>query len=124
MLVGWQVVKVRRFRFRALITLDGTEPHPRLPRKGRREYPNHTRDLMVEARPLRGAGCTRHFTAELCWDSEQPLHPGDRAEVTITVTDDEARAFFDAGQRFTIWSGGGVGHGVVSRRVFTDNSPS
>ena len=115
---------MRRFRFRALITLDEAEPRPRLPGKGTREYPNHTRDLMVEARPLRGAGGTRHFPAELCWDSERPLHPGDRAEVTITVTDDEARAFFDAGQRFTIWSGGDVGHGVISRRVFTDNSPS
>jgi len=79
---------------------------------------------MIRARPLRNAGSSRIFPAELCRGSEEPLHPGDRAEVTIAVTDDEARAFFDAGQRFTLWSGGEVGHGTISRRVFTENSPS
>lgn len=115
---------MRQFRFRALITLDRAEPRPSALRPPARQYPNHTRALMIEARPLRGIGGSRYFPAELSWDSERPLHPGDRAVVTITVTDGEARAFFDAGQRFTIWSGGDVGHGVISRRVFTGNSPS
>jgi hypothetical protein len=43
--------------------------------------------------------------------------------VTITVRDDEADAFFDAGLRFALWSGSDVGHGIVSRRVFTDYAP-
>lgn len=120
----WQVVMMGQFRFRALITLDRTERRPSAPWRPAPPYPNHTHALMIEARPLRGIGSPRHFTAELNWDSEAPLHPGDRAVVTITVADDAARAFFDAGQRFTIWSGGDVGHGVIARRVLTGNSPS
>jgi hypothetical protein len=121
--IPWQVVKVRQFRFRALITLDPAAPRPATLHPPARQYPNHTHALMIQAHDLR-TGYIRYFPAELCSDSEQPLHPGDRAVVTITVTDDEASAFFGAGQRFTLWSGGDVGHGTISRRVFTDNSPS
>jgi hypothetical protein len=39
------------------------------------------------------------------------------------VNDDLAAAFFGAGQRFTLWSGDDVGHGIVSRRVQTDYGP-
>jgi hypothetical protein len=122
-LVRWQVVMVRRFRFRALIMLDPAAPRPAALHPPAGQYPNHTHGLMIQAHSPQ-TGLARYFPAELCWDSEQPLHPGDRAVVTITVTDDEAGAFFGAGQRFTLWSGGDVGRGVVSRRVFTDNSPS
>lgn len=120
-----RAVTMRRVRFRAIITLDhtharlGTPLHP-----AAKEYPNHTHALVVRARRPRPPGYSRSFPAEICWDDEQPLHPGDRAVVTITVTDDEADAFFAAGQRFTLWSGGDVGRGVVSRRVFTEHAPS
>jgi hypothetical protein len=79
---------------------------------------------MVVARPLHNAGSCRYFPAEICWDGEQPLHPGGQAVVTVTVTDDDAAAFLGAGQPFTLWSGGAVGHGTVSRRVFTEYGPS
>jgi hypothetical protein len=120
-----QVIAMRRLRFRAIITLasaqacPGTPLHPAVS-----GYLNHTHALMVRARKPHPPGHSRAFPAEICWDGEQPLHPGDRAVVTITVTDDEAAEFFGAGQRFTLWSGGDVGRGVVSRRVFTENAPS
>jgi hypothetical protein len=115
---------VRQARFRALITLDPAGPRPAAPRPASRQYPNHTRALMIRARPLRNAGSSRYFPAEICWEGERPLRPGDHAEVTIAVSDDEASAFFGAGQRFTLWSGGDVGHGTISRKVYTDYSPS
>lgn len=87
------------------------------------EYLNHTHALMVRAECLHRPGYCRCFTAELCWDDEAPLHPGDRHEVTITLTDDEAPEFFGAGQHFTLWSGADVGHGTISRRVFTEYGP-
>jgi hypothetical protein len=68
-----------------------------------RQYPNPARALVIRARPLRNAGSVRFFPAEICWDGDQPLHPGDRAWVTVTVTDDDAGSYFDAGQRFTLW---------------------
>jgi hypothetical protein len=56
-------------------------------------------------------------------DDEAPPRPGDRVLVTARVTDDHADQYLDAGQRFTLWSGGEVGHGIVYRRVFTGHSP-
>ena len=117
-------MKVRQARFRAIITLDPAEPRPATLHPPALEYPNPTRALVVRARPLRNAGSIRYFPAEICWDSEQPLHPGDRATVTITVTDDEASAYLDTGQRFALWSGGDVGHGIIARKVYTRYSPS
>lgn len=117
-------MKVRQARFRASITLDPVELREVTLHPPARQYSNHTRALMIRIRPLRNLGSTRHFPAEICWDGEQPLHPGDRAVVTITVTDDDASEFFAAGQHFALWSGGDVGHGVISRKVYTEHSPS
>jgi hypothetical protein len=118
-------MKVRQFRFRALIALDPVDPRPGTLRPPARQYRNHTRALMILARPLSaGAGPGRCLPTEMWWDSEEPLHPGDHALVTARVTDDEAEAFLDAGQRFALWSGGNVGHGTIYRRVFTDYGPS
>ena len=114
-------------RFRALIALDPAGTRSMLPSRPMRRpgqcYLNHTHALMVQAARLRSPGRTRIFPAEICWDDEEPLYPGDRAEVTITVIDDEAPDFLDGGQRFTLWSGGDVGHGTITRRVFTEYGP-
>jgi hypothetical protein len=118
-------MKVRQFRFRAVITLDPVEPRPGAPRPRARPYPSHTRALMIAALPLRAdGGPARLLPAEIWRDGEEPLSPGDRATVTARVSDDHADAFLDAGARFTLWSGGEVGHGTIYRRVFTDYGPS
>jgi len=116
---------MRQFRYRALVTLDPVEPHPAAPHAPARQYQNHTRALMILARPLRAdGGSARILPAEMWWDSEEPLHPGDHAVVTARVADDHADAFLEAGQRFVLWSGGNVGHGTIYRRVFSDYGPS
>lgn len=120
-------MQLSQMRYRALITLDPAGTRPALPSRPSRPpakpYMNHTHALMVQAPRLRSPGGTRIFPAELCWDDGQPLYPGDHAEVTITVTDDEAPEFLGAGQRITLWSGRGVGHGTITRRVFTEYGP-
>ena len=120
-------MKLRQLRFRALITLDppGTRSAvlSRPSRPSAQRYLNHTHALMVQAFRLHSPGDTRIFSAEICWDDEQPLCPGDHAEVTITVTDDEAPEYLGAGQRITLWSGSDVGHGTITRRVFTQYGP-
>jgi hypothetical protein len=115
---------VRQARFRALITLYSLEPRPEALHAAVPQFHNHTHALMVRARPLRQAGSTRYFPSEISWDGEQPLRRGDSCVVTVTVTDDEAGEYLGAGQRFTLWSGGEVGYGTISRKVYTEYSPS
>jgi hypothetical protein len=80
---------------------------------------------VILAQPLRAdGGPARYFPTEIWREDELPLRPGDRVPVTARVSDDHADRYLDAGQRFTLWSGGQVGSGIVYRRVFTDHSPS
>jgi hypothetical protein len=106
-------------RFRALIELD-----PVVPDQAVRPYLNSTRALMI--RPVFPGDPERLmlFPAEISWDDEVPLEPGDRAVVTITFTGELAASFFTAGRRFSIWHGCDVGHGTISRGVFTTGDPS
>ena len=140
---------MRQVRYRALITLDAIEATPdarimpRVPRARTapddarpaqrpdtrlasipEQYSNHTHALMVRAHCLNKPSYARCFPAEISWDDEEPLHAGDRAEVTITMIDDEACSFFGAGQRFSLWNGVDVGHGTISRQVHTEYGPS
>jgi hypothetical protein len=88
-----------------------------------REYASGTRRLMVHVRCLALPALDKYFPSLITRDDGQPLKPGQPATVTITVTGDEAPWFLAPGQEFSIW-GGGRGHGVVSRRVFTNGGPS
>lgn len=123
---------MRTVRYRALITIDDvpakavqetTRPDPHLASIPR-QVSNHTHSLMIRAHCLSKPSYARCFPAEISWDDEEPLHPGDRAEVTLTMIDDEACAFFGAGQRFILWNGEEVGHGTISRQVHTEYGPS
>lgn len=115
---------VRQATFRALITLYSAGPRPGGLDAAAPQFDNHTRALMVRARPLGAAGSTRYFTSEICWDGEQPLHRGDSCVVTVTVTDDEVGQYLGAGQNFTLWADGEVGFGTISRNGYTEYSPS
>jgi hypothetical protein len=135
---------MRQVRYRALITLDIVEETPdalNMPSVPRartapddtrpdmltaipHQYANHTHALMVRACCRDKPSYARCFPAEISWDDEEPLHAGDRAEVTITMIDDEACSFFGAGARFSLWNGVDVGHGTISRQVHTEYGPS
>ena len=109
---------MRKFRFRALVTMDAqgqSDPG--------RQYQSGTRSLMVHAWSVDLPSFDKYFPAAISWEQDQPLHVGDRTIVTITVIDDDAPRFLAAGRPFTIW-GDAVGHGVISRRVFTESGPS
>lgn len=109
---------VAQSRFRALIALD------RLEGDRAREYANSARGLMVEAHCPGPPGSVRYFPARMCWDGDQALHPGDHAVVTIVMNDEDAGEFFHAGQDFRLWSGRVVGHGTISRKVYSEYTPS
>ena len=109
---------MKRFRFRALVTLD----MPTI-KSSERQYASGARGLMVHARRIDQPSCDKYFPATIAEEYGLPLRPGKRAVVTITVVDDQAPAYFSPGQAFTLWGQCG-GHGVVTRRVFTDFGPS
>jgi hypothetical protein len=109
---------VRLFKFRALVDIDLADASIPV-----RAYHSGTRALTVHAWRIGEPARDKYFPAMLTWDDKRDLLPGDHAVVTITVVDQEAPDYLDAGQSFTLW-GGGSGHGVISRRVFTDGIPS
>lgn len=111
--------------FRALVTLNPADAPPRTGHSPAPLYPSHTRALVILARPLIADGAPARYLATEIWrEDELPLRPGDHVPVTARVSDDHADQFLAAGARFTLWSGGQVGYGIVYRRVFTDHSPS
>ena len=136
---------MKQVRYRAVIALDPARPeqprhipmvhrqrvmfpNPRsaafLPAPPEDTYLSYTHELMLRAESRLKPGHYRTFSAVLCWDDEDtPLHPGDRHVVTVTLTDEEAQEYFGAGLSFTLWSGRDVGHGTISRRVFTEHGP-
>jgi hypothetical protein len=107
-----------QYVFRALVTLDAAAGEGTV-----REYPSGTDHVMVHARPGR-PGAERYFEAVITRDDGKPLRSGDHAVVTIAVPDEDAGAFLAMGELFALWHGSDIGHGVVSRRVFTPGSPS
>jgi hypothetical protein len=114
-------MNARQFMFRALVTLSPADP----PHGAARQYPSHTRALVIMAHPLRAdGGPARYFPTEIWREDAAPLRPGDQVLVTARVTDDVADEYLDAGQRFTLWSGGQVGHGIVYRKVIPGRGPS
>jgi len=106
-----------QYRFRALVTLD-----PQGADASRRRYDVGTRHLLVYAWRLDESSHGKYLPALILSDGEQ-LEPGRSQIATIVVTDDEALAYLAPGQVFTLW-GQAAGRGIISRRIFTDQSPS
>jgi hypothetical protein len=111
-------VAVTLFKFRALVDFD-----PVAAGTPARAFHSGTCALTVHATHIGEPRGDRYLQAMMTWDDQQDRWPGDHAIVTITVADQKATEYLAAGQRFTLW-GGGSGHGIVSRQVFTDGSPS
>jgi hypothetical protein len=109
---------MRHFKFRALVTLD-----PPAPGRNVRRFASGTHNLMIHAQRMDHVSGDKYFPAVLACDTDHPLRQGEQAVVTFTVAGDDALQYLGAGQPFTIWGASG-GHGVISRREFTDGQPS
>lgn len=104
---------MRQYKFTALVTLDPGRQEPA------GEYPGVTHSIMVRCGNLRWPVVRRYFPALIRRADGQPLTPGDSTViVTIGITDDQARDYFDSGQQITLWNGRVCGHGTIARRVF------
>jgi hypothetical protein len=106
------------FKYRALLTLD-----PPASGSAARQHASGTHSLMIHVGHVGSQTCDKYFPAFITFDAESPLSQGERLVVTVTVTDDDAPLYLAPGQSFTVW-GDCAGHGLISRRVFTDGEPS
>jgi hypothetical protein len=99
---------VRRYRFRALVTLA-----PAAREGPAQRLPSRVRALTAHACCLvQPAGHHEYFPAGISWDGELPLSPAAHAMMTIALAHGEAEAFFASGQCFTIWADGTVGRTI------------
>jgi hypothetical protein len=110
---------VKQFRFRALVTFDAVAPDRPV-----RQYPSGTHALMVHIQRSASAGSDIFFPAVITQDDDKPLRPGVRTVVTITLPSDATAASLGAGQHFTLWGGSDIGHGIITRQVYTAFGPS
>jgi hypothetical protein len=104
-------------RFRALIKLA-----PRPQASPQAWYDSGTRLLLTCTRPGEPLAF-RNFQAIVISETGGPLKTGVSQIATIAVTGDDATACLPTGQRFVL-TGHGTGTGIVTRRAFTDHSPS
>jgi hypothetical protein len=107
---GRVVAAVKRYKFQALVALNGQEPDARPGRDPRR---------MV----LRGRNDdSRHskfFTALVSCDDDGPFRPGGRQQlVTVRLAGDDVADYFSVGGHFDVWMGDDIGQGVITRRLF------
>lgn len=99
------------YLFQAMITLDQ-------PASGRSAtlLSGHTSRMT-----LRGlnseTGATRFFSAMVANDGEStPGQADDHCIVTVCIPSPDAADYFSPGAEFTLWLGGDIAHGIVTRR--------
>jgi hypothetical protein len=105
---------MKRYKYQALLTLYPVERGglgAALPCQTRRlVVPSHHHDTHV----------SKIFSSVVTTADDRPLCPGCvDVPVTMQLNGDDALDYFGPGERFTLWFGTDVGHGVVSRRMFT-----
>ena len=104
------VAAVKRYKFQALVALNGKDPDAR---------PGHDPSRMV----LRGRNDeSRHskfFCALVSCDDDGPFRPGGRQQlVTVRLAGDDVADYFSVGGHFDVWMGDDIGQGVITRRLF------
>jgi len=107
---GRVVAGVKRYKFQALVALNGKEPDARPGPDPRRMILRGRND---ESRR------SKLFSALISCDDDGPFRPGGRQQlVTVRLAGDDVADYFDVGGHFDVWMGDDVGRGVVTRRLF------
>ena len=105
------VARVKRYKFQALVRLDGkTAPGGRLGPAPRRMVLRGRNDETRRS---------QFFSALISCDDDGPFLPGGRQQlVTLRLAGDDVADYFGIGDHFDLWLGDDIGQGVVTRRLF------
>lgn len=105
---------MKRYKFQALVTMGedgdggphvalGSAPH-RIVLRGRNDETGHS----------------QIFGALVSCEDEAPFRPpGHQVLVTLRLAGDDVTDYLHSGGQVDLWLGGDVGHGVITRRLFT-----
>jgi hypothetical protein len=102
---------MKRYKYQALVRLFAARESGCVP-----ALPGPACRMVVRARHHE-THAGKLFSALVAASSDR-MPGGGCVIVTVTVLGDDARDYLAAGAEFTLWRGGDIGHGVVTRRVF------
>jgi hypothetical protein len=104
----------KRYKFQALVTLGMREL------SGPTALPREQMRRVVLRGRRHETGCSEFFGALAMRNGEDPPWPEENPVImTIVVICDEPGEYFDIGDRFAFWQGGGdVSRGIVTRHLF------
>ena len=105
---------MKRYKFQALVTMgeDG-DGGPRV------TLSSAPRRLVLRGRNDE-SGHSQIFSALVSCEDEAPFRAhGDHVLVTLRLAGDDVADYLHGGGRFDLLLGGDVGHGIVTRRLFT-----
>jgi hypothetical protein len=104
------VAGVKRYKFQALVALNGQSPDARPGPDPRRMILRGRND---ESRR------SKLFSALISCDDDGPLRPGGRQQlITVRLAGDDVADYFGVGGHFDVWMGNDIGQGVITRRLF------
>ena len=103
---------MQRYKFQALVT-----PYPDESGDAREKLSSGSHRLVLRATNSETRR-SQVFSALVEAEEEGPFRPGEpQIMVTLRVVGDDAADYLDIGSRFSLWLGGDVGQGVVTRRL-------
>ena len=104
---------MKRYKYQALVTMypGSGGPDARLGSSPRR---------MVLRCRNDDSGESHMFTTLVSCDDNEPVAPGSpHTLATLRLTSDDVDGCLGSGSHFSLWLGGNVGEGIITRRLFT-----
>jgi hypothetical protein len=103
---------MKRYKYQGMVTLDSPRD------RGQDGMMTGSGSRMVVRAHHRETHASRFFSA-LVSASADGLPPVDsQVTVTMVVLGDDTGDYLAPGDDFSLWRGGEVGHGVITRRIF------
>jgi hypothetical protein len=103
---------MKQYKFQALVT-----PYPDEDGEARAKLSSGSHRMVLRAKNSE-THRSEVFSALVDAEEEGPFRPGKpQIVVTLRIVGDDVADYFDIGSHFSLWLGGDVGQGIVTRRL-------